>query len=98
MSQEQQTTEARRKVEALLAKQALLFDGAGNKNTQNSPLGVPQSWKLESLDANVIGCLLQENEMIDALDLGDNRLTEQSSDWGTQSGRYFGLLSVIRSL
>jgi len=51
MSQEQQTTEARQKVEALLAKQALLFDGAGNKNTQNSPLGVPQSWKLESLDA-----------------------------------------------
>ena len=51
LSQEQQTTEARQKVEALLAKQALLFDGAGNKNTQNSPLGVPQSWKLESLDA-----------------------------------------------
>ena len=51
MSQDQQTAEARKKVEAMLAKQALQFDGAGNKNTQNSPLGVPQSWKLESLDA-----------------------------------------------
>ena len=51
MSQEQQTAEARKKVEAMLAKQALQFDGAGNKNTQNSALGVPQSWKLESLDS-----------------------------------------------
>jgi len=53
--------------------------------------------RLESLDANVIGCLLQDNDMIDALDLGDNRLTEQSSDWGEQAGRYFGLLSIVRS-
>ena len=51
VSQEQQTAEARKQVEAMLAKQALQFDGAGNKNTQNSPLGVPQSWKLDSLDA-----------------------------------------------
>ena len=51
MSQEQQTTEARQKVGALLAKQALLFDGAGIKSTQNSPRGVPQSWTLESLVA-----------------------------------------------
>ena len=42
--------EARKKVEETLKKQAVMFDGAGNKNIQQSPLGVPQSWNLKSLD------------------------------------------------
>ena len=64
MTQEQSAAEARKKVEAMLARQGLLFDGAGNKNTQNSPLGVPQSWKLESLDVKKKGSNAKTMELL----------------------------------
>ena len=44
--------EAQKRVEDLLKKYRILFDGAGAKATQQSPKGVPQAWNLDSLDAN----------------------------------------------
>ncbi len=41
---------ARKKIEDALKMQSVGFDGAGNKNVQRSPNGVPQSWNLQSLD------------------------------------------------
>ena len=43
--------EALQRVQDLLKGNAIQFDGAGAKATQQSPTGVPQAWNLDSLDA-----------------------------------------------
>ena len=43
--------EAKTRLEALLLKSKIQFDGAGSKTTQQSPRGVPQAWCVESLNA-----------------------------------------------
>ena len=43
--------EALKRVQDLLKGNAIQFDGAGAKATQTSPLGVPQAWNLDALDA-----------------------------------------------
>ena len=45
------TAAALERVQELLKGNAIQFDGAGNKATQASPIGVPQAWSLDSLDA-----------------------------------------------
>ena len=37
-------------MQEVLAGQAIQFDGAGNKATQQSARGVPQGWSLDTLD------------------------------------------------
>ena len=37
-------------LQEVLAGQAIQFDGAGNKATQQSARGVPQGWSLDTLD------------------------------------------------
>ena len=43
--------EALKRVQDLLKGNAIQFDGAGAKATQTSPIGVPQAWCVESLNA-----------------------------------------------
>ena len=45
------TAAALERVQELLKGNAIQFDGAGAKATQASPVGVPQAWSLDSLDA-----------------------------------------------
>ena len=44
------TAAALERVQELLKGNAIQFDGAGNKATQASEIGVPQAWSLDSLD------------------------------------------------
>ena len=45
------TAAALKRVQDLLKGNAIQFDGAGAKATQTSPIGVPQAWCVDSLDA-----------------------------------------------
>ena len=49
------TAAALQRVQDLLKGNAIQFDGAGAKATQQSPTGVPQAWNLDSLDAGKKG-------------------------------------------
>ena len=44
--------EAEKRLQELLLKSRIVFDGAGSKTTQQSARGVPQAWSLESLQAD----------------------------------------------